>query len=311
MSCLLKVEGITKYYGKKAALCDLSFSITTPSIVGLVGENGAGKSTLLNIISGKLFANQGTINVSGYDTVKDELFTKLNIGFMPDIAPLYNELSVFEYLTYCIKLKRVKSNLFKAHFNDLVEKLSLGEYLHYKCRNLSHGLKQRLSLAQALIGNPDILLLDEPTNGLDPSQIKEFCNLISEFSNKKIVLFSTHNLPIANEICSRALILKSGSLISDTELNSSNNSLCYKVRLFSENINCEKLNTIKSLDKLVDFKSSNNQIEFLALTNDEFNFTRELNTLCFASNSIIQELIEQKKPIEEIYFKSMLGGKDD
>ena len=225
---LISINGLTKFYGPKKAIEDVSFDVHHAEILGLLGPNGAGKSTTMQIICGVIAANNGSVNIAGHDIIDAPKKAKQNIGFLPEQLPLYSDLTVDEYLLYSAKLRGIK----KQNINDLIisckKRCGLENTGKRLIQNLSKGYKQRVGIAQAIIHMPSIIILDEPTSGLDPKQILEIRELMRELSKVHSIIISTHILSEVEAICDRVLIINEGNIVLDQYLKkllSDNNSL--------------------------------------------------------------------------------------
>ena len=225
---LISINDLTKFYGPKKAIEDVSFDVHQAEIVGLLGPNGAGKSTTMQIICGVIAANNGSVNIAGHDIIDAPKKAKQNIGFLPEQLPLYGDLTVDEYLLYSAKLRGIK----KQNINDLIisckKRCGLENTGKRLIQNLSKGYKQRVGIAQAIIHMPSIIILDEPTSGLDPKQILEIRELMRELSKVHSIIISTHILSEVEAICDRVLIINEGNIVLDQylkELLADNNSL--------------------------------------------------------------------------------------
>ena len=212
---MIEVTGLTKTYGKKRGIDRLNFTIQDGEIVGFLGPNGAGKSTTMNIITGYLSANSGAARISGIDVLEDPVAAKRNIGYLPEQPPLYLDMTVEEYLNFIFDLKGVKELKRKEHLAEICEMVGLKDHYKRLIRNLSKGYKQRVGLAQALVGNPDVLILDEPTVGLDPKQIIEIRNVIKNLGRNRTIILSTHILQEVSAICERVLVINNGQIVAD------------------------------------------------------------------------------------------------
>jgi ABC-2 type transport system ATP-binding protein len=216
---LIQFEEVSKYYGNNPAVDSVSFTINKGEIVGLLGLNGAGKSTVMNMITGYLPVNGGRVFVCGVDMAERPGQAKHHIGYLPENPPLYDAMTVGEYLRFVARIKRVSRAGIEAEVNRICGEVGLTEVRDRLTRNLSKGYRQRLGVAQAMLGDPDILILDEPTAGLDPKQIVEIRSLIHGFGKDCTVLISSHILSEIAEICERVLILRAGKLVGDVRLN--------------------------------------------------------------------------------------------
>jgi ABC-2 type transport system ATP-binding protein len=220
---MIEVSHLTKRYGDKYAVKDVSFSVKEGEILGFLGPNGAGKSTTMNMLTGYLSSNEGTIKIAGIDILEDPSGAKKHIGYLPEMPPLYLDMTVKEYLNFIYELKSCKLKR-DAHIAEICELVKITGVYPRLIKNLSKGYRQRVGLAQALIGNPDVLILDEPTVGLDPKQIIEIRSLIKHLGKKHTVILSSHILPEVQSVCERIIIINQGQIVADdTEINLSNN----------------------------------------------------------------------------------------
>ncbi len=216
---MIEVTNLVKYYGNKKAVNDISFAINEGELVGFLGPNGAGKTTTMNVLTGYLSATSGSAKINGIDILENPIAAKRHIGYLPEQPPLYMDMTVNEYLDFICDLKGVKERR-KQHVSDICELAGITHVYKRMVRNLSKGYKQRVGLAQALIGNPEVLILDEPTVGLDPIQIIEIRNVIKDLGKKRTVILSSHILPEVQAICERVLVINHGKIIAnDTPAN--------------------------------------------------------------------------------------------
>ena len=221
---MIKVSHLTKKYGAKYAVNDLSFEINEGEIVGFLGPNGAGKTTTMNMLTGYLACTSGTITVAGCDVLEEPEKAKKHIGYLPEKPPLYPDMTVKEYLDFIYDLKDCKLKR-APHIKEICELVGIDNVYGRLIKHLSKGYQQRVGLAQALIGNPEVLILDEPTVGLDPRQIIEIRNLIRRLGEKHTVIFSTHILSEVQAVCERILVINEGSIVADDTPDSLSNKL--------------------------------------------------------------------------------------
>jgi len=215
---MIKVENLTKTYGDLLAIDDLSFSIEKGQIWGLLGPNAAGKTTTMRILAGYLSPTEGNATVADFDVLKEAKKVKAAIGYLPEYVPLYPEMTVTEYLTYVAAIKLMPKKERHEALEKSLTACGLEEVRKRLIRNLSHGYKQRVGIAQALIHDPDVLILDEPTVGLDPAQIKEIRELIKSLRGERTILLSTHILAEVTQICDGVAILNKGKLVTSVTL---------------------------------------------------------------------------------------------
>jgi ABC-2 type transport system ATP-binding protein len=212
---MIQVEHLTKRYGPKTAIEDVTFSVEKGEVLAFLGPNGAGKTTTMRILSGSLPATSGTARVAGYDCFDQPLEVKRVIGYLPEFPPLYAEMTVTEYLTFVGRIKGVAVSDLPAALDRVMQQLSLGDVRGRLIANLSRGFKQRVGLAQALVHNPPVLILDEPTAGLDPKQIIEIRELIRELAGSHTIILSTHILPEATAVAQRVVIIHEGRIVAE------------------------------------------------------------------------------------------------
>lgn len=212
---MIEISGLSKHYGKKKALDNISFSVKKGEILGFLGPNGAGKSTTMNIITGYLSSTSGTVTVDGYDILDNPNEVKKRIGYLPEQPPLYQDMTVEEYLNFVYDLKKIKGMDKAEHIGEIVARVGIENVLKRRISNLSKGYKQRVGLAQAMLGKPEVLILDEPTVGLDPKQIIEIRNVIKELGKEHTVILSSHILSEISAVCERVIIIKDGTIVAE------------------------------------------------------------------------------------------------
>lgn len=211
---MIEINGIYKNFGAKQALRDVSFNVAEGEIMGFLGPNGAGKTTTMNILTGYLSATAGTARIDGVDVLEKPLVAKSKIGFLPEQPPLYMDMTVKEYLNFVYGLKNCR--LPRAqHIKEICEVVRIGDVYGRIIKNLSKGYRQRVGIAQALIGNPKVLIFDEPTVGLDPKQIIEIRNLIKLLGKEHTVILSTHILPEVQAVCDRIVVIDKGVIVAN------------------------------------------------------------------------------------------------
>ena len=215
---MIEIENLTKMYGDKLAVDNISFNVKKGSIVGFLGRNGAGKSTTMNIITGYISATSGTARINGYDILKDPREVKKCIGYLPEKPPIYQEMTVDEYLKFVCSIKDVKASAISSHIEEIAELVKLTDVMKRRIGNLSKGYQQRVGMAQALVGNPEVLILDEPTVGLDPKQIIEIRRMIKALGKKHTIILSSHILPEVADVCEQVVIINEGKIVAQDTL---------------------------------------------------------------------------------------------
>lgn len=313
---MISVKNLTKYYGDFKALNGISFEIKSGEIVGILGPNGAGKSTTLRILTCYLNPTDGDAIIDGKSILNDEINVKKIIGYLPESAPLYNDMCVFDYLVYMADIQELEKDKLNDRLNYVVEVCSLKEVISKPIGELSKGYKQRVGLAGSIIHDPKILILDEPTNGLDPNQIVEIRELIKELGKEKTVLVSTHILSEVESTCSRAIIINKGDIIADDtprNLSSSfagNKSATVKISIkTSENAESvrEKLSSINGINKveIEEFEGNtdniNNDIKEISIYSNLEEPRDEIYKFIKNTDWIIYEMTKVKENLETVF----------
>lgn len=242
---MIEVNNLVKRYGNHLAVDHLSFQVEPGKIYGFLGPNGAGKSTTMNIMTGYIAPTEGTVTINGYDIVKDPEEAKKCIGYLPEIPPLYQEMTVKEYLKFVAELKKIKGEKKEAQIQEVMDMTMITDMAERLIRNLSKGYKQRVGLAQAILGYPEVIILDEPTVGLDPKQIIEIRELIKKLSEKHTIILSSHILSEVQAVCDEIMIISKGKLVAcDTPeglASLMNGSATMEVHILGELVKAERV----------------------------------------------------------------------
>lgn len=212
---MISVKNLSKYYGTVQALDRITFNVGNGEILGLLGPNGAGKSTTMRILTCYLPPTSGAININGMDILENPVKIKRLMGYLPEFAPLYTDMLVYDYLKFVATIRDLQPDKKERRITEMVEICGLKDVIHRPFRELSRGFKQRVGIAHALMSDPEILILDEPTSGLDPNQIMEIRSIIREIGKKKTIIFSTHILSEAEATCDRIVIIDRGKIVAD------------------------------------------------------------------------------------------------
>ncbi len=222
---MIKVENLTKHYGEICAVNDIGFQINTGEILGLLGPNGAGKTTFMRILTCYLNPSAGTIQVKDFNIQDHPLEIRKLMGYLPENAPLYPDMLVYDYLQYVADIRQLDKETKLRRIDQLAATCSIKEVMHQPIAELSKGYKQRVGLAQAMMGDPEILVLDEPTSGLDPNQIIEIREIIKKIGKEKTIILSTHILSEAEATCDRVVIINKGKIVADSDIENLKQSL--------------------------------------------------------------------------------------
>lgn len=305
---MIEVQNLTKQYGAKKAVDSLTFTVNDGEILGFLGPNGAGKSTTMNMLTGYISSTSGKALINGVDILDDPINAKKNIGYLPEIPPLYLDMTVKDYLNFVYDLKKCKIPR-KAHLEDVCGLVKITDVYERIIRNLSKGYKQRVGLAQALIGNPPILILDEPTVGLDPKQIIEIRTLIKKLGKKHTVILSSHILPEIQAVCDRVIIINKGKIAADdtTENLTKNITTDYRLIARIDGAREEVLKTIKGISGVIsvsaDMEREKGVYDYEIETKEDADICRELFKRVAARNWIILGLKSSEMTLEDIFLK--------
>lgn len=295
---MITIENLTKYYGKNKAVNNISFTINDNEILGFLGPNGAGKSTTMNMIAGFLPMSGGSVSIFGTDITKEPVKAKKNIGYLPEIPPVYPDMKVSEYLSFCAGLKKIPAGEKKDEIKRVMTLLGITDVKGKLIRNLSKGYKQRVGFAQALLGNPKFIILDEPTVGLDPNQVIEVRKIIKNLKKDHTVIFSSHILSEVSEVCDRVIIINKGDIRAiDTIENlekSYSSTLVLNIKVKGSKSKAASI--IETADGVKELLSIDDE------GNDIFSFSVQLEGNAEAiQDSLMNELIKNHVRIMEIY----------
>lgn len=313
---MIEVKNVTKKYGNFIAVDNISFNIKKGEIVGLLGPNGAGKSTTMNMITGFIEQTEGEIKVGGYNILKNPKQAKKQIGYMPEGVPLYNDLTVKEFINYMADLKQVTKKEKKDKVQKAIEQTDLQDVQNKLIKNLSRGYKQRVSLAGALVGDPEILILDEPTVGLDPKQITEIRSLIKELGKSHTIILSSHILSEISQICNKVIIINSGKIIAeDTPKNleekvRKQNQLSVTVEDKETKIEevTKQIEGIKEIKLVKDNEDGTK--EYIITANENQDIRKEIFERYAKNNITIFELKKNEATLEDAFIK-LIGEKQE
>ncbi len=314
---MIEVKNVTKKYGSTIAVDDVSFEVKDGEVVGFLGPNGAGKSTTMNMITGFIEPTTGQIIVNGNDISKRPRKAKKEIGYMPENVPLYYELTAKEFVSYMAELKLVKRSERKQEVEKVLKETGLEDVKNKLIRNLSRGYKQRVSMAGALVGNPDVIILDEPTVGLDPKQITEIRSLIKELGKNHTVILSTHILSEVSQICERVIIINKGKIVAiDTPENlekttREKNGIMVTVEDPKDNMSHlkDKIKEIESVELVKDNEDGTKQ--YLITTSTDMDLRKQLFEVLPKEEIVIFELRKTETTLEDAFIKLIDTEKEE
>jgi len=255
---LIKIEHMSKSYGPYPAVIDISFEVLKGEIVGFLGPNGAGKTTTMRVVTGFTPPTEGDVTVGGYDVVSHSLDVRRHIGYLPETVPLYLDMTVTDYLTYMGEIRGMNSSWVKERLPKVIEMVRLGEYRNTLVGRLSKGYRQRTGIAQAILHEPDVLVMDEPTIGIDPIQVVETRELISDLGENHTMLLSSHILPEVSAICKRVLVINDGRIVADDKPDDLSEKLQHAERIEVSVRGAEApafINAMRDISAVVDARS--------------------------------------------------------
>ena len=307
---MIELEHVTKYYGSIPGLRDVSLHVPKGETVGLLGRNGAGKTTALNLMTGYFPPTEGRVRIGGKDMLSDPRACKRMIGYLPEKPPLYDEMTVEDYLFFVSELREVVRKANKAHVDEIIELCALKEVRQRVIGHLSKGYRQRVGIAQALCGAPEILILDEPTVGLDPKQTVEMRELIRKLGKDHTVLFSSHILSEVQQLCSRVIILNEGRMVQSIDLTAQPKDTV-RLRIRAAGQKEALVNALKGLKCVRSAESAGSPEEGTAEillecvpADEQGRATDQIFRLLAGMNAPIRLLEEEKDTLEEIFLRN-------
>ncbi len=302
---MIKVKNLSKKYGSNIALDDVSFSVKSGEIAGFLGPNGAGKTTTMNIITGYLSSTSGTVTIDGFDILEQPTEAKKRIGYLPEVPPLYPDMTVNEYLSFIYELKGATQNK-EGHFKEICDLTGISSVRGRLIKNLSKGYRQRVGIAQTLVGNPPVLILDEPTVGLDPKQIIEVRSLIKKLGKKHTVILSSHILSEVQAICDRIIVLNNGKLVADSTSQSlsdkltDGHSLIVKAVGKASDIQAA-LNSVKTVKRCEKLSEKDGEVEFSVTLSGVESARQDIFFAMAAKKLPIIEMKQREYSLEDIF----------
>lgn len=308
---MIEVRNLSKHFGDKKAVDGISFTANDGEILGFLGPNGAGKSTTMNILTGYISSTEGEALIDGNDILKDPIKAKASIGYLPELPPLYMDMTVKEYLNFIYDLKKCKLPR-NTHLADICRLVKIENVYKRVIKNLSKGYKQRVGLAQALVGNPNVLILDEPTVGLDPSQIIEIRTLIKKIGRNHTVILSSHILSEVQAVCDKIIVINQGKIVAnDTEEHLSStlageHRLSVKIDGPAKEVR-ELIASIPGVIKTSLVATKNTYSEFTIESDESSDIRRELFSRMAERNWYIIELKTSEMSLEDIFLRLTMG----
>jgi len=305
---MIEIKNLTKFYGRNAAVKNLSFTVNDNEILGFLGPNGAGKSTTMNIITGFLPSTSGTVTINGLDISENPSEAKKMIGYLPEIPPVYLDMKVKEYLKFVAGIKGVKRNERNQQVESAMEKLKIKDVEKRLIRNLSKGYRQRVGFAQALLGDPKYLILDEPTVGLDPNQVIEVRNLIKSLKKDHTIILSSHILAEIQAVCERVVIISHGEIRAVDSIKNLENSLgtstvlIMKIEGGKDDVS-ECIKKVPGVSDINDITFEEPEIYTYKIEIEKDEVRKNIMTALIKKDFVIDEVKSEKPDLEEVFVK--------
>lgn len=309
---MIEVKNLTKHYGDKKAVNDISFVVNDGEILGFLGPNGAGKSTTMNMLTGYISSTSGSVLINGVDILDDPIKAKANIGYLPELPPLYLDMTVKSYLNFVFDLKKCKLPR-KTHLSDICNLCKITDVKDRIIKHLSKGYKQRVGLAQALIGNPPVLILDEPTVGLDPEQMVEIRELIKKLGRNHTLILSSHILSEIKMVCDRVIIITKGEIAADDTIDNLSKKISTDHRLIIrlEGSKDEILFELRKIPRLkyarATMQKETNVYEYELEADEDIDLRREVSALVNKMGWTILLMQSAEATLEDIFLKITMG----
>ena len=304
---IVRVEHLSHRYSIQWAVRDVSFEIPRQGIYGLLGSNGAGKSTVMNIMCGVLKQTEGDVIIAGVNTKRDTIAAKKHIGFLPQKPPLYQDLTVEEYLIHAADLRWVAPREMKKAVEEVMERCAITHFRKRLLKNLSGGYQQRVGIAQAIVHKPDLVVFDEPTNGLDPNQIVEIRHLIKSIAEERTVILSTHILPEVQAACDHILMMDHGKMVFSGTVDEFDNYIVPNT-IYVRFANAPSSGVLKGVEGVNDVEDLGGQ-QFRVRFTDAQEVTERLVDLSTEHHWRLQEIRQEKNSLDTIFAKLMEKGK--
>jgi len=304
---MIRVKNLTKRYGELKAVDDVTFDVHTGEILGFLGPNGAGKTTTVRIVTCYMPPTSGWVEVDGLSVFEHPLEVKRKIGYLPENAPLYSEMSVLDYLHFIMGLREIPKERFSQRTRDITEICGLESVIHRNIGELSKGFKQRVGLAQAMVHDPEILILDEPTSGLDPNQIAEIRSLIKELGKEKTVILCSHILPEVEATCGRVLIINEGKIVADGTPSELQSSFQGRERIYLElktpftDVQT-KLANIENVEKVEEITTNGNDLKkFTIECAQGVDLREKIFSLAVENHWVLLEMRKEQVSLEDVF----------
>ena len=304
---MLQIEGLTKKFGSFAAVDNISFVVKRGEVLGFLGPNGAGKTTVMRMITGFLTPTAGNVLVSGFDTIINPIEIKRRIGYLPEGAPLYEDMTPMELLNFVADVRKISGAEKREAIEKAASQINIEQVLHQSIGTLSKGFKRRVGIAQAILHDPEVLILDEPTDGLDPNQKHEVRKLINEMASEKVIVISTHLLDEVETVCSRAIVIAQGKIVADAtpaELEAQSNYFNAVTLRVPSDQGTQCRSEISSLEKIERVEENLSDKDFSVLTvfpKEGSKILEDISAKMKASDITVQEIRTESGHLDEVF----------
>lgn len=300
---MIEIRNLTKLYGERKAIDNLTFTVKKGEVMGFLGPNGAGKTTTMKIITGFMAPTSGEVKIAGFDVFEEPLEVKKRIGYLPETPPIYGDMVVRDFLSFVAQLKGIEKSQVKKYVDRAIEKTLLGEVSHRLIQNLSKGFRQRVGLAQAIVSDPEILILDEPTVGLDPRQVAEIRSLLNELRGSHTIILSTHILPEVQATCERVIIINKGRIVAEDTLSGLSNKLkgSSVVRIRVRRNATELANSLRSMNGVVSVDVTGQNLSVHGNATEEM--IEALSEAAVTKRAGLIELSQPEAGLEDIFIQ--------
>lgn len=313
MSMMLQIQGLTKQFGQFTAVDDVSFSVESGEVLGFLGPNGAGKSTTMKMVTGFLPPTSGTAIVCGSDVIRDPISVKRHIGYLPEGAPLYEDMTPGGLLEFISDVRGIGTSERRSAIDNAVNRLQLDEVYNQQIGTLSKGFKRRVGFAQAILHDPDVLILDEPTDGLDPNQKHQVRQLIGEMSKDKAIVISTHLLEEVDAVCSRAIVIAQGRKVADgtpAELERKSsyfNAVSVRLRAEHRDSLCSALEDMDEVDRVEAEDVQEDMVHVVAVSKGGVPIVQTVNARIHEKQIPVEQLYVERGRLDDV-FRQITGG---
>lgn len=307
MVAMVEIKQLTKRFKSIAAVNDVSFSVERGEVMGFLGPNGAGKSTTMKMIAGFLSPDQGSVHIKGIDCMKNPVAAKRSIGYLPEGAPLYGDMSPQLFLEFTGNIRGLKGTELSRRIEDVIAKVNLGTVLDQSIDTLSKGFKRRVGIAQAILHDPEVLILDEPTDGLDPNQKHEMRQLIRDMARQKVIILSTHILEEVDAVCTRAIIIAGGKIVADGNpaalqaQSPRHNAITLNIRTQSDAGITSALAALDGIDKVTSHSGADGLIEFVVLPKNGRNMIKSVSNMVREHDWPVEEMHVERGRLDEVF----------